>query len=164
MPEPAQQPGKSKQDYTTPRELLTAVKRRLHIREDFCVDLAASKENAVCDFYYSEEDSAFDESNYWHWRESEGQWAWCNPPFADISPWVEKAAHEAKHGANIVMLIPASVGSNWWRDWVEPYAYQVFLNGRLTFGGCSDPYPKDTALLLYTSWGFRGTEVWDWKK
>jgi phage N-6-adenine-methyltransferase len=163
---PIQKPGHSKQDYTTPKEFLEAVKKRLHISE-FAIDLAASAENTVAEVFYTEEDDSLRPELKWDW----GGWAWLNPPFAHIEPWVKKAMIEAHLGAHIAMLVPASVGANWWGNFVEPHAYQVFLNGRLCFipdwkeqGFGSPPlYPKDCALLLYTPWGFLGHEVWNWR-
>ena len=37
---------------------------------------------------------------------------WCNPPYSDIKPWVEKASDESKLGSTTLMLIPdkAEVG------------------------------------------------------
>jgi phage N-6-adenine-methyltransferase len=157
MPEPAQKRGSSKQDYGTPPELLAAVKRRLCI-DGFALDVAASAENAVAPCYYTEQVNGL--AQCWV---SKGEWTWCNPPYSDITPWVATAVEQSRQGANIAMLLPASVGANWWRDWVNPYAYKVYLNGRLTFVGCEDPYPKDCALLLYTPWGFSGEEVWEWR-
>lgn len=163
MPMPEQKPGRSKQDYGTPPELLHAIRRRLWI-EDFILDAAASPDNAVCDNYCSLEQNRDGLEESWGWREARGGWTWCNPPYGDIQPWLSKAIYEAHHGANTAVLIPASVGANWWRECVEPFAYQVFLNGRLTFVGETKPYPKDCALLLYTPFGFRGNEVWNWKR
>ena len=157
---PKQKPGKSKQDYQTPKEFLDAVRDRLLIGV-FAMDLAATKENSVALDYISLEEGQDSLSDQQSWV-SEG-WAWLNPPYSHIEPWVKKAAGEADYGAHIAMLVPASVGANWWRDWVEPYAYIAFLNGRLTFPPETKPYPKDLALLLYTPWGFTGNEVWDWK-
>jgi phage N-6-adenine-methyltransferase len=157
---PIQKPGRSVQEVATPPELLNAVKDRLCIG-DFSIDLAASEENKVCPTYFSAGlNDALAEGCIW--SEESGGWAWCNPPYANIGPWVEKACNEAVRGAQIVMLVPASVGSNWWRDWVEPFAYQVFLNGRVTFVGHTAPYPKDLALLLYAPWFFHGYEIWNW--
>lgn len=154
---PVQKPGRSKQDYGTPIELLNAVRSRLQIRQ-FWIDLAASEENSVCEHYYSEADDAFKQS--WVFV---GEWGWLNPPFGHIDPWVEKAAHESMNGANIVMLVPSSVGSNWWSKWVIPYAYVTHLNGRITFVGETTYYPKDCSLLLFTPWGFTGTNTWRWR-
>lgn len=156
---PRQKPGKSKQDYQTPKEFIQAVKNRLCIA-DFDIDLAASADNRVCEQYYGiEQDSLSDACP---WRVGNG-WSWLNPPYSHIEPWVEKAAKESWNGAHIAMLVPASVGANWWRRWVEPWAYQSYLNGRLTFPPETKPYPKDLALLLYMPWGFTGHEIWNWR-
>lgn len=164
---PDQKPGLSRQDYCTPPELLEAIKRRLHI-DKFAWDLAADQTNKVADGCYTEEDDALVQS----WDIVIGAWNWLNPPYADIEPWVAKAVAEAHNGAQIIMLLPASVGSNWYREWVEPYAYVSFLNGRLCFipdwkeqGFKSKPlYPKDCMICFYTPWGFTGSEVWRWDK
>lgn len=154
MTMPIQKPGRSKQDYGTPVEFLQAVKRRLNISE-FSVDLAASDTNAKAQLFLSEEDNSLNEE--WQY----GGWCWLNPPFSSISPWVEKASNSPSH---IAMLVPASVGANWWRDWVHNKAHVILLNGRLIFEGETLPYPKDCALLLYTPFINGGYEVWDWRQ
>lgn len=154
---PKQCPGRSEQVVCTPPELLMAVTKRLCIG-NFVWDLAASQDNKVCDSCWTEEDNALEQS----WNMIAG-WNWCNPPFGKMEPWVKKAAEESWRGAYTVMLVPASVGANWWLTWVEGYAYQSFLNGRITFVGHDKPYPKDCAILLYTPWGFLGHEIWSWK-
>jgi hypothetical protein len=110
--------------------------------------------------YYDEAmDSLADHNS---WKVTTGGWAFCNPPYGDIRPWVEKAYTESQDGAQIAMLVPASVGSNWWRDWVEDVAYTIFLNGRITFVGASAPYPKDCAILLYAKYLHGGHVYWRW--
>lgn len=163
MTMPKQKPGRSEQVVCTPPEFLQAVRKRLHI-EDFDWDLAADEANSVVHTigawkrHYNENDDSLVQS----WQQGRG-WNWCNPPYADIEPWVRKAWIEADKGAQTAMLVPASVGSNWWRDHVSTRAYINHLNGRLTFVGHKSPYPKDLALLLYTPWGFWGTETWNWR-
>ena len=155
---PIQKPGRSKQDYQTPLEFLIAVRSKLWIT-DFAIDLAASAQNSVVSgCYYDEAVDSLKQT--WQF----GSWCWLNPPYADIRPWVEKAAHESALGARIAMLVPASVGANWWKDYVVNSSYQLFLNGRLTFAGCTTPYPKDCALLLYTPFIRSGNAVWEWRK
>lgn len=156
---PIQKPGKSRQDYQTPPEFLQALKNRLGIL-NFGLDIAASPENAVCLEYITEEMNALDESQVWC---SDG-WAFCNPPYANITPWVRKAFEESRHPlTQIAMLVPASVGANWWLNHVHNKAYVYFLNGRLTFIGETTPYPKDCAILLYASFLQGGYKVWDWR-
>lgn len=154
---PEQKPGRSEQIVCTPKVFLDAVRKRLCV-DNFVWDLAASQENKVCDSCYTEEDDALIQP----WNIVPG-WCWCNPPFGDLEPWVAKASREAWKGVHTVMLVPASVGSDWWKRWVEPYAYVNILNGRITFEGHKHPYPKDLALLMFTPWGFKGHSIWNWR-
>lgn len=152
---PEQKPGRSKQDYETPDEFIVAVKGLLGI-EGFTIDLAASYENskAGAHFYSEAEDSL---SMNWADSASSG-WAWLNPPFSHIEPWARKCAES---GIKIAFLVPAAVGSNWFRDWVDGKALVLLLNGRLSSDGIA-PYPKNCILCLY---GVEpGYKVWDWKK
>jgi phage N-6-adenine-methyltransferase len=162
MTMPIQKPGQSRQDWATPPELLNAVRRRLHI-ENFALDVAASSENSVCDFYYTEEDNALGYNRIWKNENDPTGWIWCNPPYGDITPWVRKAALESMGGSHIAVLVPLSL-AEWWMDWVEPYAYQIHLHGRIKFVGAEQGYPKDCSLLLYTPARLIGKEVWDWKR
>jgi phage N-6-adenine-methyltransferase len=159
MSMPVQKPGRSKQNYQTPVEFLEAVRDRLQINH-FSWDLAADAANKVAINFYTEADNSLRPELTWN--PYPGCWAWLNPPYADIAPWVEKAAREAQKGAHIAILVPSSVGANWWRDWVNPYAYQTHLNGRIKFVGAKDYYPKDCSLLLYAPWQFMGFEIWNW--
>lgn len=143
---PKQKPGKSRQDYQTQPDFLQATKLHLGIH-DFLIDLAADDSNHVTELYYTEAENAL-VSEWADYCRFPG-WGWLNPPFANIAPWVEKAYHEAQRGANVAMLVPAAVGSNWWRDWVHEKTPVLFINGRLQFVGTTEVYPKDCALILY---------------
>ena len=154
---PLQKPGRSKQDYQTPPEFLAAVKQLLGINE-FAVDLAASATNTAAAKFYDESISSLSQV----WRTAVGQWAWLNPPYGDLKVWV-RAAWGARHDANIAMLVPAGVGSNWWRDYVHQKALVYLLNGRITFVGQPTCYPKDCCLLLYGRAILPRYEVWDWR-
>jgi DNA (cytosine-5)-methyltransferase 1 len=157
---PRQKPGRSKQDYQTPPEFIAAVKRKLRIRE-FDIDLAASAENAQAESYIDEEINSLNPYIYWD-EYNEGGWSWLNPPFSNIRPWVEKAMLST---SKIAVLVPASVGSNWWREYVHEVATVLFLNGRLTFVGASAPCPKDCALLLYNAGPSADLYyIWEWQK
>ena len=157
---PAQKPGRSKQDYRTPTAFIGAVRSLLSI-ECFTIDLAADDDNKAALRFYSVTDNAF--THAWNWW-SNGEWAWLNPPYADIGSWVEKASLS---GANIAMLIPASVGANWWKQWVHHRAKVLFLNGRLAFMPDKPTwlYPKDCALLLYGpgAAAYDNYDIWRWR-
>lgn len=173
---PKQKPGRSKQNYGTPAAFIRAVKRRLEI-DYFDCDLAADEHNAKADTFLTKEDDALSAPT---WKLDSG-WNWLNPPFAHIDPWAAKAFEEMTlHEVRTAMLIPAGVGSNWWRDHVHGKALALLLNGRLIFDGTPinpktgkpDAYPKDCALLLYSREDYDAIQkngdwpydVWEWKK
>ena len=164
---PKQKPGRSKQDYQTPEVLLDAIKKKLNIKRFWC-DFAATTENAVADCCYTKADDAF--KHTWNSECCDRfitkfgiEWGFCNPPYADIRPWVAHAWVEAQFGAQVAMLIPASTGSNWWATYVHNKAHVLLMNGRVTFVGADGPFPKDTALLLYTPFIRGGYDIWKWK-
>lgn len=158
MPMPAQKPAVSRQDYETPDEFLFSVKKYLYIK-DFTIDLAADDGNYVCKPFFTIEDNALIQD----WVvATAGGWGWLNPPFGKIVPWVEKAKAEARRGASIAMLVPASVGSNWWAAHVHQSANVVFLRPRISFDG-ENPFPKDCAMLFYSPTAMPGYHIWDWK-
>lgn len=160
---PKQNPGKSKQDYCTPPEFLEALKKKLNI-EEFTLDVAASVENAVAKRFYTEAEDGLIQP--WACR----GWVFCNPPFADIEPWVKKAKKEAYDSyVWSAILVPASTGANWWRDYVHLPSRPIFLNGRLAFMPDKPKwlYPKDCAVLLYGDGGLAidtPYSIWDWRR
>jgi phage N-6-adenine-methyltransferase len=151
---PAQKPGESKQDYGTDPLLLAAVRRRFG---RLAWDLAAHASNAVCDLWIGEHQNSLVQE----WHRLDGL-LWLNPPFSRIDPWAKKCAIEAAKGARILLLTPAAVGSEWFREHVAPNAYTLALNPRLTFVGETDPYIKDCQLSYFHA-GLRGFDVWRWK-
>jgi phage N-6-adenine-methyltransferase len=165
MRQPAQKPYRSKQDYATPQNFLDAAKRRLGIR-DFAIDLAADATNAVATRFV---DEATDSLSL-QWAGLWDGWAWLNPPFTAIGPWAQKCADYASEDwapdqkQKIALLVPAGVGANWFRDYVDGKALVLLLNGRLAFMPDKPTwlYPKDCILALY---GVPpGYEVWTWRR
>jgi len=152
---------KSKQDYQTPQDFISAVKNRFG---DLIVDLAAGNDNRQCDAYIDYETNSLEQTWSVFNRRVKHGWLWLNPPFRDIAPWVEKCHFEMLGGARILALLPASVGSNWYRDHVFGKAAELYLNGRLRFVGCKDLYPKDCMLLVWDASAVPGREVWQWRE
>ena len=151
--------GGSRQDYPTPWKFIRACERRFG---RIFVDLAASEENKKALFCFTKDDDSL--SIRWgNFQRSPRQYMWLNPPFSDITPWARKCAEEGFLGARILFLTPASIGSNWFRDHVHRKALVLALNGRITFEGASDPYPKDCILSVFGT-GATGFDVWDWQK
>ncbi len=157
--EPAQKPGQSRQNYGTPRVFIDAVVERFG---PLVCDLAADATNAKAPEWYSETENALDPASDWAGDYFEGN-LWLNPPFGDIAPWAEKCAAQARerHGF-ILMLTPASVGSNWFAQHVHGRAVVLGLSPRLTFEGCTDAYPKDLMLSVF-GYGLAGFDTWRWR-
>lgn len=97
----------------------------------FTLDAAASAGNAKCESFHTLETNGLEQS----WA---GESVWCNPPYSNIRPWVEKAWEESKHTKSIVMLLPANrTEQAWWQDLIEPRRHLLrleFLRGRINFG------------------------------
>ena len=165
---PAQKPGKSKQDYQTPKNLIDAIKKEYEIKQ-FRIDLAASKRNAQAQFFFSKKTDAFKQD----WVKAIGSngSAWLNPPYTNIGKWTMRCAESAYDletvGSRIFLLVPASVGSNWFADMYR-VCHVVALNGRITFVGHKKPYPKDCILAIFGElpYGLKHEHmsVWRWKK
>lgn len=105
--------------------------RRFH----FTIDVAASAHNAKCGVFYTVDNDGLSQP----WRR---QRVWCNPPYSNIRPWVEKAWSEVAGWTPpqlVVMLLPANrTEQGWWQDLVEPFRdesqfHTEFLPGRMRF-------------------------------
>jgi phage N-6-adenine-methyltransferase len=145
--------GTSKQDYQTPEDFLTSVVLKFG---ELQFDLSASGANTVCGKCFIEsEDSLIQD---WHLLDGP---LWLNPPFSRIGPWAKKCYEESRKGAEILLLVPAAVGSNWFQKWVHDKSMVYFLNPRLSFDG-KNSYPKDCLLSAYNMLGV-GYDCWKWK-
>jgi phage N-6-adenine-methyltransferase len=153
---PAQKPGKSRQDFATPRPFLDAVEKRFGpIR----VDLAAHQDNHVVERWFGP-GSADVDAFAMDWAALAGV-LWLNPPFADIEPWAKKAREDGERGARVTMLVPAAVGSNWFARHVHHNALVLAIRPRLVFDGVNS-YPKDLMLCAWGPWVAPGFDVWRW--
>lgn len=84
----------------------------LQARFAFTVDAAAAAHNAKLPRYHTRENSGLEAS----WA---GERVYCNPPYSDIRPWVEKAWRETE-APLIVLLLPANrTEQKWWQELVE---------------------------------------------
>lgn len=165
---PKQKPGRSRQNYESPDDLILAVERHFG-SIDF--DLAASPSNAKAECYYTKRQNSL--TKVWVGGEdghvpNRSFTFWLNPPYAHIEPWVRKCERErfSLTSGKILVLVPASVGSIWFRDWVWHKARVFFLTSRPCFIR-NDSYPKDVMLLEYRSPRYRVrpyADIWDWKK
>lgn len=120
-------------DRATPPEMFDP----LHGRFGFTIDVAALPHNAKLSRYYT----PLEDGLIQPWA---GERVWCNPPYSDIRPWIEKAWSEwhLDGPGLIVMLLPANrTEQKWWQELVEPHRDRAghlglrveFLPGRPRF-------------------------------
>lgn len=97
-------------------------------RFGFTCDVAASKENALCDNFISESEDSLDYDVDW------GVSNWLNPPFSKIEPWIAKAVTRMiAHDDLTVMLLPADTSVKWFKLAFENCTECHFISGRLSF-------------------------------
>lgn len=167
---------RSVQDYATPWEFVDAVERKFGVLQ---FDLAAHTDNCrirrgvttptggVSMHHMGPGSGICSDAFARDWCGPElrpildGKLCWLNPPFGDIAPWAERCAdaHARLSLPNILLLVPASVGSNWWAEHVHRVGRVYFVRPRLSFDG-KGPYPKDVALIHYGDED--GYETWKW--
>lgn len=134
--------------------------------EKWDLDVAACEESHLAERYLTKADDGLT----YQWRGN----VWCNPPYSDIAPWIEKAWAEMERPAGVLtasviaMLIPATrTEQPWWQRDVEPWRDRDigrgrngillrthFLPGRTSFGhpgnrdGVGVGSPPFTCVLL----------------
>lgn len=128
-------------EWATPQDLFD----ELNATFRFTLDPCATPENAKCAKFYTKEQDGLKQD----WG---GAVIWCNPPYGrEIGKWVQKCA---EHKGVAVMLIPARTDTRWWHSYIDknPDAHVYFIKGRLKFGGCKNPAPFPSAIVVYTNW------------
>ena len=113
--------------WQTPPEIFAALNRDFRI----VADVAASANNHLLTVYLTEQDNALTQD--WAGRLPLG-FVWCNPPYSDITPWVQKAAEECRKGIGTVMLVPADTSVGWFSLARNSCTEVRFIiDGRLSF-------------------------------
>lgn len=136
-------PKEIKDLYQTPLSLFQSLDKEFN----FNVDVAASSENSLVYSYFDEETNGL----IYDWSRLT---CWCNPPYSNIMPWVEKAAKESKKGATVVMLVPADPSVKWFKRAWETANEVRFINGRISFIGARTGLPvkgnnKGSVLIIW---------------
>lgn len=89
--------------------------RALDLEFNFVLDAAALPETALCEKYLTPGIDALSVD----WGDFinpfvRSPWAWLNPPYSDIGPWVEKAIEQQGRGIGTVMLVPQDTSTEWY--------------------------------------------------
>jgi site-specific DNA-methyltransferase (adenine-specific) len=100
----------------------------LHQEFGFTLDACATIINAKLPRFYSEAENGLAQD----WA---GERVFMNPPYGrEIYPWTHKARTEARRGALVVGLLPASTDLAWWHDDVVAAGAEIrYIRGRVRF-------------------------------
>jgi len=122
----------NRDSYQTPREVFAA----LNAEFDFRLDVCASIQNALVPFYITEREDCLTADWLYYARgvDFTGWYAWCNPPYSDIGPFVKRCAEMAGKGIGTVMLVMMDQSVGWYRDAIQTcQEVRLVIGGRLSF-------------------------------
>lgn len=107
----------------------------------FTLDPCATKANAKCARFYTQEDDGLSQS----W---DNETVFCNPPYGrQLRHWVQKASEAV--GGVVVMLIPARTDTSYFHDYIYGKAEIRFIRGRLKFGDSKNSAPFPSMVVIF---------------
>lgn len=124
-------------EWRTPPELFAKLNRKFA----FEMDVAASKDNALCQRFCTKEFDGL--TNAWGYRN------FCNPPYSTVRDWVLKADTEAFQGNLTIMLIPARTCTKWFHEIIKGRYHYELLQGRLKFSEAKNSAPFPSMLVYF---------------
>lgn len=126
-------------EWATPQEIFDLLNR------EFCFNLdpCATSENHKCERYFTKEDDGL--SKNWG-----GCSVFCNPPYSEISKWVEKAFYETRQEKTIVvLLIPSRTDTRYFHDFIYQRSEIRFVRGRLKFNSSVNSAPFPSMVVVF---------------
>lgn len=108
--------------WSTPSELVAWMESEYG---DYDIDAAASKENAVCEKFYSKETNCL--KRLW----GSNKHIWLNPPYSNITPFVKKAIEQMEHNNQIDILLPCDTSTGWFYEAQQRAAEIIWITGEV---------------------------------
>lgn len=113
-------------NYKTPEEFYKVLDNEFHFDDDPCPLHGELKENGLT-------------------REWGGS-TFMNPPYSKPAPWCKKALEESMKGKTVVGLLRGDTSTNWFHEYVLPFAEIRFIKGRIKFNGSPAPFNSIIAI------------------
>jgi phage N-6-adenine-methyltransferase len=100
--------------WRTPPEVFNTLNREFN----FVADMACSDENKLCHVGYTEQSDSLslnwmNEIDGIDFDYAANKYVWCNPPYSNPLPWVNKALEAQKDGLGVVMLLNNDMSVGW---------------------------------------------------
>lgn len=108
--------------WSTPSELVEWMESEYG---DYDIDAAESKENAVCEKFYSKETNCL--KRWW----GSNKHIWLNPPYSNITPFVKKAIEQMEHNNQIDILLPCDTSTGWFYEAQQRAAEIIWITGEV---------------------------------
>lgn len=121
-------PAEQRDLWRTPPSLFAA------LDAEFCfqLDAAAAPHNALCRKFITQEQNTLETP--WSDYLTIPGYAWMNPPYSDITPFVKKAAEESINQIGTVMLVPSDTSVGWFKEALQTASeVRLITSGRLAF-------------------------------
>lgn len=117
----------ARQRWGTPTVAVRNIEHRLKVR--FGLDVCAESWSAKAPRWFGPGSPFGEDGLTAPWRVQPGEAWFCNPPFAHIDPWVERALAADAPG---VMWVPPRTDRPWWHQLlVTARACPVYVEGRI---------------------------------
>lgn len=132
-------------EWTTPNDFYNKLNEEFNFNLDPCSD---GKNNKCIKFFTKEQNGLLQD-----WS---GYRVFCNPPYSEISKWVEKSYREGvKDNTIVVLLIPARTDTKYFHDFILNRSEIRYVKGRLKFGEGKNSAPFPSMIVI-----FRGPKVY----
>ena len=135
----------SNDEWGTPDWLYDELNREFSFNCDVC----ASKSNFKHPNFYSKELSGLDRSNFW------GTSNWCNPPYSNTLPWLERAEEESDRGNNTVILMMADCSTKAFAFAASRAQEIRLINQRIKFDGAVGSPRFSSMLVIFYAFGVK---------
>ena len=133
-------------EWPTPSPIFEELDSEFH----FDLDVCATDENHKCTNYFTKRLDGLSQN----WG---GHRVFCNPPYSEISKWVEKAFRETRtDNTLVVLLIPSRTDTRYFHDYIYQRSEIRFIKGRLKFGDNINSAPFPSMIVI-----FRGAKTGD---
>lgn len=111
----------SKDNWETPWDMIDIINKQFPIGLDVCTD----GKNAKHSMYLTDSLHVS-----WKFFLPSDKYVWCNPPYSNVQPWVDKIIQEA---LPTLLLVNASTSANWFHDMMNVASEIWVFKGRLAF-------------------------------
>lgn len=106
----------------------------------FFADTACTHENKLCHVGFTEENDSLADPWLVRLKNSypfigSNAYVWCNPPYSNIKPWIEKAIEAQLDGLGVVMLLNQDTSCGWFYKALQYVSEIRYITGSEDEGG-----------------------------